>query len=341
MSDPSLDLSQPIADLLRSGTAAAHETAEHSKGAGYLARGELTREEYARFLIMLYHVYSTLEQALEQHASHPVLAPTYNPALLSRAPALEADIAHILSVSTSALPNHPLWASLVTDPPPALSRYTARLRTLRDSSSPALLLAHGYVRYLGDLSGGQFIRRRVQKAYGLEGDIGTAFYEFGRLGNTAAHAALGDMKRIKEWYREGMNRGVGEDLDLKVMVLAEANRVFEFNNGLFETLEPPSKLSLPPPLLPPVHALGDPTSPIEPTKNERPYPLQVSGKSAEGTEPLGEGTYTTQGVVSFILAMCLAHFVLVVGGFTGNRGWEKYVTAMEWIAHTRARLLGM
>jgi heme oxygenase (biliverdin-producing, ferredoxin) len=52
-----LDYSQPIADLLRKETAAAHETAEHSEGAGYLTRGELDKEEYARFLMMLYHVY--------------------------------------------------------------------------------------------------------------------------------------------------------------------------------------------------------------------------------------------------------------------------------------------
>lgn len=53
----STDYSQPIADLLRQGTAAAHEKAEHSEGAGYLTRGELDKEEYVRFLMMLYHVY--------------------------------------------------------------------------------------------------------------------------------------------------------------------------------------------------------------------------------------------------------------------------------------------
>lgn len=51
------DLSQPISTVLREGTAEAHEGAEHSDGAAWLARGELDKEEYARFLMMLYHVY--------------------------------------------------------------------------------------------------------------------------------------------------------------------------------------------------------------------------------------------------------------------------------------------
>ena len=52
-----LDLSEPIASLLRAGTAEAHEKAEHSQGAAWLTRGELDRDEYVRFLMMLYHVY--------------------------------------------------------------------------------------------------------------------------------------------------------------------------------------------------------------------------------------------------------------------------------------------
>ena len=59
-----LDLSLPIATLLRSGTAAAHQTAETSAGAGWLTRGELDKEEYIRFLIMLWHVYECVATGL-------------------------------------------------------------------------------------------------------------------------------------------------------------------------------------------------------------------------------------------------------------------------------------
>lgn len=52
-----LDYAQPLAVLLKAATAEAHESAEHSQGAGWLTRGELDRDEYIRFLMMLYHVY--------------------------------------------------------------------------------------------------------------------------------------------------------------------------------------------------------------------------------------------------------------------------------------------
>ena len=50
-------LAQPVATLLRLGTAEAHERAENSQGAGWLTRGELDKLEYVRFLMMLYHIY--------------------------------------------------------------------------------------------------------------------------------------------------------------------------------------------------------------------------------------------------------------------------------------------
>lgn len=223
------DYSQPIAALLKSGTAAAHEEAEHSEGAGWLTRGELDKDEYIRFLMMLYHVYeyvpppsrgvsssfshSTLEQALDKHATHAVLAPTYNPTLFARTQRLGADIAFLLQTPESSWQAHPLHTELVTRPPASFTAYTGRLQKLADAD-PAPLLAHAYVRYLGDLSGGQFIKRRIAKAYGLDDAAGLAFYDFKQLHSNAS-STIGDMKKIKEWYRDGMNAGVGDDLALK------------------------------------------------------------------------------------------------------------------------------
>ena len=61
-------------------------------------------------------------------------------------------------------------------------------------------------------------RRRVAKAYGLEDGAGLSFYEFRPLAGTTVAgegANAGEMKRIKEWYREGMNAGVGDNKELK------------------------------------------------------------------------------------------------------------------------------
>lgn len=159
--------------------------------------------------------YSALEQGLERHSNHPVLEPTYNPTLLARAPSLEADIAYLLDLPESSWRSHPLHHSLVVSPPIALTNYVARLRQLAESDDPSPLLAHAYVRYLGDLSGGQSIRHTIAKAYDLESPgPGLSFYEFKEL-RSSEPANLGELRRIKEWYREGMNKGVGDDVVIK------------------------------------------------------------------------------------------------------------------------------
>ncbi|KAH9891550.1 hypothetical protein C8Q73DRAFT_649648, partial [Cubamyces lactineus] len=154
-----IDLSQPVANILRQGTAEAHERAEHSQGAKWLARGELDKEEYVRFLMMLWHIYDAFERALEQHATHPVLAPTHNPGLFARSANIAADISYLLNVPEESWQSHPLHVALTSSSPPALTQYVDRIRELAASPDPSRLLAHAYVRYLGDLSGGQFIRR--------------------------------------------------------------------------------------------------------------------------------------------------------------------------------------
>ena len=158
--------------------------------------------------------FSTLERGLEQHSSHPVLSFTYNPALLSRASALSADIAHFLQTSEAEWQQHPQHVELMANPPPALSRYLGRLNEIISSDDPSTLLSHAYVRYLGDLSGGQVIRSRVSKAYGLEDGAGVSFFDFKTLGGTGT-ATIGDMKKIKEWYRDNMNTVVGDNQELK------------------------------------------------------------------------------------------------------------------------------
>lgn len=162
---------------------------------------------------------SCLERALETHASHPVLEPTYNPTLLSRAPHLASDISCLLQCDEATWQSNPAYTALLLSQPKPLTEYTKRLDTLASSSSPsdqALLLAHAYVRYLGDLSGGQVIKRRVAKAYGLdlETSDGIRFYEFKNLEGTGP-GNIGDFKKIKEWYRKGMDVGAGGNETLK------------------------------------------------------------------------------------------------------------------------------
>ena len=72
------------------------------------------------------------------------------------------------------------------------------------------------MRYLGDLSGGQNVRRVIAKAYGLDEEhgLGLKFYEFrGLMGSGIAN--LGEMKRIKEWFRDGVDTAGDIGMEVK------------------------------------------------------------------------------------------------------------------------------
>lgn len=44
-----------------------------------------------------------------------------------------------------------------------------------------------------------------------------------------------------------------------------------------------------------------------------------------------ERTYPVSSVIAVVMALALAHFILVVGGFTGARGTEKLEGVMLWL----------
>lgn len=293
---------------------------------------------------------STLESALDKHSAHPALASTYNPAVLARASSLASDISFLLDVPESSWQAHPVHQALQESPPHQLTDYVSRIQYISDSApDPSPLLAHAYVRYLGDLSGGQVIRRRIEKAYGIERDDGrgTRFYDFKQLGGNKS-SNIGDMRKIKEWFRDGMNQGGGDDEERKSQyrkfyfrlfctnftpgwyhslgsIVEEAIKVFELNEGLFTTLRPPSKASTaetaaqrPP--------LGNPSLQITPEREPSPESVQRNTATAQ-TEKL----YSLSSVITFVLAVGLAHFVLVLGGFTGQKGYFKYDAFFNWI----------
>ncbi|KAF8236397.1 hypothetical protein L208DRAFT_651410 [Tricholoma matsutake] len=238
----SIDLSQPLATLLRETTRHAHEKAERSSGATTLVSGKLSLDDYIRQLMMLWYIYDALERALDRHATHPSLEPTYNPTLLARAPSLAADISYLLQVPETSWTSHPACVKLRKSMPTSLTAYVSRIEEQAPAADPTSLLAHSYVRYLGDLSGGQIIRRMVSKTYGLDENAGPglSFYAFKSL--TSQNAAnQGEMNRIKEWFREGMNTaGNLLSVDVKASVVEEANIAFELNTALLNAIQTPS-----------------------------------------------------------------------------------------------------
>merc|ERR1719150_764107 len=100
--------------------------------------------------------------------------------------------------------------------------------------SPLLLIAHAYTRFLGDLSGGQILKKKAQRHYGLPGDSGVQFYQFDL---PISH------HEFKQKYRKNLDI-LNINQQMASEIVAEANKSFNFNTDLF--LELDSKLGLKP-----------------------------------------------------------------------------------------------
>ncbi|MBA0127688.1 biliverdin-producing heme oxygenase [Haloechinothrix sp. YIM 98757] len=162
-----------LSQALRSATSEAHDRAHRSRYMTELLAGSLSIESYAQLAGQYYFVYHTLEEATRAMRHHP-LGGRFALDELTRLPALSADLAYLLG---------PGWRTAI-DPLPATRRYCKRMRAVA-FDSPAGLVAHHYTRYLGDLAGGQVVRRLLRDTYGITDD-GALFYRFDRITNPHA-----------------------------------------------------------------------------------------------------------------------------------------------------------
>ena len=169
---------QTLAQQLRTDTRALHSEVERTGVMRLLLHGQLDRAGYCALLRNLHAMYAALEPALQRHAGHPAVAPVVFKALFREAP-LADDLRELHGAD---------WAEAIPLQR-STGRYVARLHTL-DEHSPALLVAHAYLRTLGDLSGGQMLARIVSRSLQLEPGHGIRFYDFGSPADVAVHAQV-------------------------------------------------------------------------------------------------------------------------------------------------------
>ena len=93
--------------------------------------------------------------------------------------------------------------------------------------SPELLVGHHYTRYIGDLSGGQILKKIAKKALDLKGDNGLNFYEFNLIDNE---------KDFKEKYSQTLNK-LPINQATADQIIDEANQAFTYNMKMFNELE--------------------------------------------------------------------------------------------------------
>lgn len=203
-----------LAERLKTETTLLHGAAERSRLMSALLGGHLSRAAYAALLRNLHAMYAALEPALARHRTHPLIAPVFLPALW-RTDALERDLAVF---------HGPRWAEALALQPATLA-FVARVREL-ESLDAGLLLAHAYVRYLGDLSGGQILRGMVAKGLPAEQSGGVAFYDFGDAAET---------RRLTQAFRVALAEAVVDARAADALV-AEARLSFMLHQQLFDEL---------------------------------------------------------------------------------------------------------
>ncbi len=147
------------------------------------------------------------------HKDDAAVGMVYDPAL-NRAASLEQDLEFFAGKDWRAIP-------VVK----AASDYAEHLTAL-GKTMPRGLVAHAYVRYLGDLSGGQMMGRSVAKTYEA-GEAGTNFYNF---------KDVADVNGRKNTYRAALS---SLPLSPKEQdeVVQEAVAGFDYAKRMFEDLD--------------------------------------------------------------------------------------------------------
>jgi heme oxygenase len=169
-----------------------------------------------------------MEELLEQYKDHMVVSIIHFPHELNRKESLERDLEFFYGQERLVELTNP------ENMTPAVQEYVKALKDACEKN-PALLIAHSYSRYLGDLSGGQILSKRLKKhvLHLDENDSswdtteGLNFYNFNNLGNQTD---------FKNFYRERLN-AAKVDQQTRDLIVSEAVYSFELNIQLFDEIQ--------------------------------------------------------------------------------------------------------
>jgi heme oxygenase (biliverdin-producing, ferredoxin) len=204
----------PFSQALRERTWSGHG---ESEGAGFMSdlmTGKGTRDDYVALVAQHYFVYEALEAAATAFAGDDVARPFLSEQL-TRLPALEADLGFLLGDG---------WRDAIA-PLETTERYVRRIDEIVESGWAGGFVAHHYTRYLGDLSGGQVIRRIMQRQFGFETN-GVGFYLFDQIA---------DPKAFKATYRDQLDAVAWDDAE-RERVIGEVLAAYRLNTELFDDL---------------------------------------------------------------------------------------------------------
>ncbi len=205
---------KPFSQVIRESSWGDHSDSEGATFMEDIMRGVATKQDYIDLVIQHYFMYVALEAAATQLATRDD-AELLHPAALVRLPALEEDLEFLVGAD---------WREQIAAVP-ATAAYAARITEIGEEGWAAGVIAHHYTRYLGDLSGGQMIAKRVAKQHGFDDGRGISFYNF---------AELGDLAEFKTNYRTVLD-SLGDTLDEaeQKRMCDEVRQAYAFNTQVF------------------------------------------------------------------------------------------------------------
>jgi heme oxygenase len=190
-----------LSQIVREASREIHEEAEKSPFMVALMRGDLPSEAYFDYIAQLAPIY----EAIEKWSGSKL------PFFDSRLDRFERIIADLEYVGTRIVCDETI-------------DYVAHIKSLIKDKDEIKLLAHHYVRYLGDLSGGQAIGALVARNLSIPPNF-LSFYDFDDIG---------DRVRYKETYRENLDTVIDpKDYD---RFIQEVLLAFEYNKKIFFAL---------------------------------------------------------------------------------------------------------
>lgn len=210
---------QPFSQRMRESTRTEHSSAETRGFITALMGGELTELDYWRMLGQYRPVYEALEEATLRaldDEKHAAMVAAFHDERLFRATAIRADFTARFGTEDPVIDGVSLTTAL-----PGTARYAERIR---QASVPALL-AHHYLRYLGDLSGGQAIGALVARHYAVPREQLT-MWDFSDIETP---------KRVKDAYRARLDDSIAPEVQDEY--LAEVRHGYQLAGDLFAELD--------------------------------------------------------------------------------------------------------
>ncbi len=201
---------------IKAATDENHRAAEESKFIVDLMSGQSSTLNYYRYMAALAPIYARMEATFQERSAEGIFQ-YFDHRALDRFNKIESDLEFL--AQELDLPKD--WRE--KNQFNSINTYLARIRP---ETTDARLLAHHYIRYLGDLSGGRIIGRILQKHYSLQAEA-MNFYNFDEIGDPVFY---------KRRYRDLLNLVQMSDTE-KEEFLDEVVILYKITKAIFEELE--------------------------------------------------------------------------------------------------------